>query len=213
MNAWVQLSKLVKGPVTAGGVCKMWAIPVDWIFLFPKFNPTTQYLDGDIVTAWKKYWFAIDLPASGKGFEEASKESNGRSYWEQTFSFRIYWQSGQTDVKIANMLHHRWIFLFKEAGTGMYYVVGMPPVGAQLQVVYKNAQGTITEFKGIAQSTHRAPLYTGVNRSAKRLVDTSGNPVVDDNGDYLYTIGEMIVPSVEGDFSREDFTENEFYVR
>lgn len=212
MNAWVQLSKLVKGPVTAGGICKAWAIPVDWIYKFPSYDPATQYLNGDIVTAPKKYWIEVELPASGKGFEESSKYINGRHFWEQTFNFRIYWQSGQTHVKVANMLHHRWVFMFKEAGTGMYYIVGLPKVGAQLDVTYKNAQGTITDFKGVAQSTNRAPLYTGVNRSSIRIVDAIGDPIFDDDGNPIFVIGDMVSPIVIGDFDKADFTNNEFYV-
>jgi hypothetical protein len=213
MNQWVSLESLQKGPVKSGNICQIWGIPVDHLVKYPEFSPTTQYLDGDIIVGWQKYWLKFAASASGKGFKEELKYLKGSPYWEQSLTFRAYWQSGQTDVMINNMAHHRWIFMFKEAGTGMYYVIGKTPVGSDLAVTYTNGQGTITEFKATFKSLHRAPLYTGVNRAAVRIVDADGNFIIDAEGNYLCTIGDMITPpSGAGDFSGADFTNDDFYV-
>jgi hypothetical protein len=213
MNQWVQHSSFVKGPVTTGNICQVWGVPVDWLVQFPGFSPTTQYLDGDMVVGWEKYWLKLAVASSAKGFEEEVKYIKGRKYWDQTLMFRTYWQSGQHDIKIDNMTNHRWIFMFKEAGTGMYYVIGKPPVGADLSVTYSNKQGTVTDFKATFKSIHRAPLYTGVHRAAVRIVDAEGNFIVDAEGNYLCTIGDMVTPpDGVGDFSSADFTNEDFYV-
>jgi hypothetical protein len=213
MNQWVGLQSMVKGPVKSGNICQIWGVPVDWLVKYPEFNPTTQYLNGDMVVGWQKYWLKFAASASGKGFKEELKYLKGSAYWEQTLQFRTCWQSGQTDITINNMAHHRWIFMFKEAGTGIYYVIGKPWVGAELAVTYSNSQGTITEFKASFKSIHRAPLYTGVNRAAVRIVDAGGNFIIDAEGNYLCTIGEMVAPTdPAGDFSGSDFTNSDFYV-
>lgn len=213
MNQWVQHESFIKGPVKPGRICQIWGVPVDWLIHFPEFSSETQYLDGDMVVGWEKYWLKFAVAPTGKGFKEELKYLKGRPYWELTLNFRTYWQSGQHDIKINNMANHRWIFMFKEGDTGMYYVIGKPPVGAEISVVYSNDQGTVTDFKATFKSLHRAPLYTGVNRAAVRIVDAEGNFIVDAEGNYLCTIGDMVTPTDPvGDFSGEDFTGSDFYV-
>lgn len=215
MNQWVQFDSFPKGPVTTGHICAVYGVPVDWIVRFPEFNPATQYLDGDIILAYQKTWLRFVPASTRRVFKEGSKTLKGRPYWEQSLSFKINWQSGQTHVKASNMVNHRWVFMVKEAGTGQYYVIGKPPVGADLTIAYTNEQGTVTEFSSSFQALHRAPLYTGVNRSVIRLVDGSGNFIVDGEGNYICSIGPAVaLPSTPtgGDFADDDFTNSTFYV-
>ena len=215
MNQWVQFDSFPKGPVTTGHICAVYGVPVDWIVRFPEFNPATQYLDGDIILAYQKTWLRFVPASTRRVFKEGSKTLKGRPYWEQSLTFKINWQSGQTHVKASNMVNHRWVFMVKEAGTGQYYVIGKPPVGADLTIAYTNEQGTVTEFSSSFQALHRAPLYTGVNRSVIRLVDGSGNFIVDGEGNYICSIGPAVaLPSTPtgGDFADDDFTNSTFYV-
>lgn len=215
MNQWVQLESFGKGPVKKGQVCEVYGIPVDWILDFPEFDPQSQYVTGDIVAGWQKYWLRFNVAASGKGFEETTRTLKGRTYWEQTFKFRLNWQSGRQNVKLQNMTNHRWVFLFREGGTGLYYLVGKPPVGAELTINYSNGQNTVTDIQIKFQSIHRAPLYTGVNRGSRRIADGVGNFLVDADGNYICTVGDPImappVLETEGEFSNDDFS-NEFFV-
>jgi hypothetical protein len=105
--------------------------------------------------------------------------------------------------------------MVKEAGTGQYYVIGKPPVGAEIAISYTNEQGTVTEFSASFQALHRAPLYTGVNRSVIRLIDADGNFIVDAEGNYVCSIGPAVaLPSTPtgGDFASADFTSDDFVV-
>jgi hypothetical protein len=217
MNQWVQFDSFPKGPVTTGQICAVYGVPVDWIVQFPEFNPQTQYLQGDIILGYQKTWLRFMPAATRKVFREASKTLKGRPYWDQSLGFKINWQSGLTHIKASNMVNHRWVFMVKEAGTGQYYVIGKPPVGAEIAISYSNEQGTVTEFSASFQALHRAPLYTGVNRSVIRLVDAQGNFIIDAEGNYVCSIGPAVglpdTPTV-GDFTTGDFdfTNNDFIV-
>ena len=99
------------------------------------------------------------------------------------------------------MAHHRWVFLVKEAGTNLLYVIGKPPVGAELSVAYSDKQGTVTDFTAKFQSIHRAPIYPGEKKAAIRVLDSSGNFLIDINGDYVVSVGDMVTPAIStGDF-------------
>ena len=213
MNQWVSFTSLTKGPATTGQICQIYGVPVEWISIFPKFDPETQYLDGNIVLDYQKTWFKFNPGASGKFFDESTKALKGRTFWEQKISFNLFWQSGPQDVKLQNMINHRWVFLFKEAGTGIYYVVGKPPVGATVSIGYTNKQGTVTEISANFQSIHRAPLYTGVNQSMYRYIDEDGNFIVDEDGNYLGEPGPITLApdGTLGEFSGTDFTNDDFF--
>jgi len=215
MNQWVQFDSFPKGPVTTGQICAVYGVPVDWIVQFPEFNPQTQYLQGDIILGYQKTWLRFVPAATRKVFREASKTLKGRPYWDQSLGFKINWQSGLTHIKASNMVNHRWVFMVKEAGTGQYYVIGKPPVGAEIAISYTNEQGTVTEFSASFQALHRAPLYTGVNRSAIRVTDAAGNFITDGEGNYVGSIGAPgSWPAIPAgtDFSSIDFTGNNFIV-
>lgn len=215
MNQWVQHDSFPRGPVTSGQICAVYGVPVEWIVDFPGFNPTTQYLEGDIILAYQKTWLRFVVSPSRKNLKDSSKIFKGRPLWEQNLQFRIHWTSGQTHVKTSNMANSRWVFMVKEAGTGQYYVIGKPPVGAELTVAYTNEQGTVTDFSASFQAIHRTPLYTGVNRSVIRLVDGDGNFLIDSDGNYICSIGPAVtLPEIPtgGDFASADFTSNDFLV-
>jgi hypothetical protein len=192
----------------------VYAVPVEWVAVFPKFDPLTQYLQGDIVLGYEKYWIRINVSASGKSFSEATRKLNGLTAWEQKISLRLNWQSGPQDVRLQNMTNHRWIFLIREAGTAIYYVVGKPPTGAEVNFEYQSETGTVTNIDVSFQSIHRAPLYTGVNRALCRIVDVDGNFLVDSEGNYLATYCDMVAPAdpSAGEFANSDFASSDFYV-
>lgn len=214
MNQWVNFTSFAKGKPTSGNICQVYGVPVEWIAIFPKFDPETQYLDGNIVLDYQKTWFKFSPGASGKVFEETTKQLKGRAYWEQKISFPLFWQSGPQHVKLNNMANHRWVFLFKES-TGIYYVVGKPGVGAVVNIDYTNQQGTVTKISASAQSLHRAPLYTGVNQSMYRFVDEDGNFIYDEETEMYLGAPGPIAEAPEGtigEFAGYDFTDDEFYV-
>jgi len=213
MNQWLAHNNFLQGPATSGNICAIYAVPVEWIHVFPDFDPATQYLKGDIVLKYEKYWIKFSVPGANKSFDEITKTLNGRTYWDQKLSFTLYSQSGNQDVRLGNMANHRWVFLFREGGTGIYYVVGKPAAGAELTIGYSNKSGTATDLTVQFRSIHRAPLYTGVNRALCRLIDDEGNFVVDGDGNYVTLLCDMVVPDnpAGGDFAGADFN-TDFYV-
>lgn len=212
MNQWVPFQSFVKGPVKAGGLCEIYGVPVDWIVRFPGFNPATQYLDGDIVLGYQKYWLRFQVAPTDKGFSEELKYLKGRPFWEQRLQFRLNWQSGSQHIKLNNMANHRWVFLVKEAGTGIFYVIGKPDVGADISASYNNQQGTITQISASFKAIHRAPLYNGVNRAVCRIVDVQGNFIRDADGNYLAVICDMVTPPDPGGAEFSNEYSNEFFI-
>ena len=185
MNQWVQFENFVKGPVTSGQICKIYGIPVEWLTSFPSFDPESQYLQGSFALLEGKSWIRFIVAASSKSLDEEVKLLKGRPYWEQSLSFRLNWQSGEQSMKLNNMANHRWVFAIQEGGTGLTYILGKPPVGAEVQVTYSNKQGTITDIKASFKAIHRLPIYVGTT---------------------------PVDPDPEGDFAGADFRFEDFFV-
>ena len=206
MNEWLALPSLPKGPVTAGTPCALYGVPVEWVSSFPSFSPTTQKLFGNISLKEGKEWLVFTIAASGKEFQESSKTLNGLPYWEQQIQGNLYWQGSLQHVSISNMLNHRWIFIVKEGGTGLRYVVGSPKVGATVSANYTNKQGTVTGVTIAFRSPHRAPLYYGrINETMGFLIMGDGGYLVDAGGGRL-ALFSTVAETPAGDFSAADFT-------
>lgn len=161
MNEWIALQSQPRSTVTAGGLCRVYGVPLEWIQNIPRENPLSQTITDDIALAAGRSWIPFIWASASKTFSEEGRTDNGQPIWETRLNGAVYWNPSGQHIQAGNVVYHLWVFLVKEAGTGNYYLVGTQNKGARMGVSYQSRPGTKTEFTAAFRSMRRAPIYTG----------------------------------------------------
>ena len=161
MNEWVQLQSQPKGSITAGGLCRVYGVPVEWVQDIPRENPVSQTITDDIALAAGKDWIPFVWAHSSRVFSEDGKIQGGQPYWESKLTGTLYWNPANQHIQGNNMLFHRWVFLVKESGTTNWYLIGTARKGASMTINYQSRPGTKTEVTAMFRAANRAPIYEG----------------------------------------------------
>ena len=166
MNEWISQQSVPRSSVTSGQICQVLGVPVEWIMSFPSVDPLTQRMTTDITLLGGKSWIPFLVASTGKSVDEESKSLNGSNYWEHKLSGNFYWQNADQHIQFNNMVLHRWVFLVKEGGTGLIYIIGKPSAGATVSINYSNKSGTVTSLTASHRALHRMIIYGGVTEGA-----------------------------------------------
>lgn len=158
---WLQPSSIPRAKVYAGSACLLAMVPVEWVQSFPAINPTTQMLQGSITLQPGRSWLRCILASQAIPLKEESQRNSAGLYWQINISGRTVGHSAPIHNYLNNFPHHRWLVLYKEAGTGITYAIGHPDSPAQIAVSYSNENGTINAISISRTSMHRSMVYRG----------------------------------------------------
>jgi hypothetical protein len=162
MNEWLALAVSEKVKPGPSGLCDLLAIPVEQVELIPAINPQSQVLDGNIQVKPGAVWLSITLTSRKKFFEEDSETSKAGTWYKQKITGILFGQSATNHLQLNNWVYHRWLVLATERSTGLTYVIGKTPNGAELSIKYTNNASQQYEIEFNTQAKHRAWLYNNV---------------------------------------------------
>lgn len=158
---WLSLYSLPRGVVKPGSACLVAAVPEEWVETFPEVDPVTQTMPDNIVLKADRLWLPLLLVSKKRVFKQELQRSKSGVSWSQSISGRTAGQSVYIYLALENYAYHRWVLLFKEAGTGLVYIVGKPGSGALLEHQYSNEAGTISQVSFLRNAIAIAPIYNG----------------------------------------------------
>lgn len=161
MEYWQNPINLPKGKVHAGSACMLLAVPEEWIATIPAIDPATQKIDGTITLIADKNWLTLSLVSQRRIFKEDSQRTEAGLTWSQSISGKTAGHSEYLHLLLGIYPQHRWVLLYKEAGSEISYLIGKPGSGAILDVAYTNDGATVSTISFSRRSSSRALLYQG----------------------------------------------------
>ncbi len=158
---WLQPASIPKGIVKAGKACLLAMAPIEWIASWPPIDPATQMLTGDITLAAGRQWLRAILVSNGTPLKCDDQSRPAGLFRQVSITGRTVGHSIPIHHYLTNYPHHRWVLLYKEAGTDITYVIGSNHAGATLATSYDNAANTINTLTFSISQLHRPLVYRG----------------------------------------------------
>ena len=174
-TGYKEITSFSKGLSFIGGICQFWFTPKQNILIFPKIDPLTQYLDGDIVLKDDSFWHGpVAVPDGRRGFSE-TQEKNKAGLFYKTKVYGIHPGHGRPNhINLENLAWHQFVIVAKVRSSGAFLVFGNNEVGLDFDHEFKTEDGG---NKGTANTTF---TFTGES-IAKALIlpsfdgETSGD--------------------------------------
>jgi hypothetical protein len=157
----MKVESLIRGKVAAGSACLIAAVPEEWIFSIPAADPATGAINADIVLKTGYKWLRTVLVSRTRFFKEENTRSDAGKSWQQSITGRSVGNSQALYNLLGVWTDHRWVLLYKEAGTNATYLIGKPGSGAVANVQYSNEGATVSGLTFTRAAVHRANHYGG----------------------------------------------------
>lgn len=158
---WLQPATIPRSIVKAGKACLIAMVPIEWVAAFPPIDPATQMLTGTITLTGTHQWLRMLLVHSSTPLQTTDQRNPAGLFRQITIEGRTAGHSIPIHHYLTNYPHHRWLILYKEAGTGITYVIGHPNSGATITTSYSNEQNTINTIQIAHTALHRPLVYRG----------------------------------------------------